>query len=193
MTLQPIYRFHAELAHVHPKVWRRFEVQDSIKMSRLARVLLTLFEMDGEHLYQFEVPEKANQKVALKKSGIKEPLKAMLAFTPKSSMIRMAQGGNGFDAIYGRDEDRKADKVTLRQVLDTPGQTLNFQYDFGDAWEVILNLDEVFSDPELDGRELPRVLDGAGWGIVEDCGGPWGLMEMAEAFEKKSGEKYEEL
>jgi len=37
---------------------------------------------------------------------------------------------------------------------------------------------------------LPRVLEGEGYGIIEDCGGPDILKEIAKAFKKKKGSQY---
>ena len=45
----------------------------------------------------------------------------------------------------------------------------------------------------LPGSVLPRVLEGAGFGIIEDCGGVPGLEELTEAFKKKKGALYKEL
>lgn len=82
----------------------------------------------------------------------------------------------------------------FRSVLGaSPGKQLSMEYDFGDGWEVKLILEAVIEDKELPGRELPRVLEGEGYGIIEDCGGSGGLERIAEVFQKKSGEEYEEL
>jgi hypothetical protein len=40
---------------------------------------------------------------------------------------------------------------------------------------------------------LPRVLDGAGFGIVEDVGGAGGLEDLAKAFKKKKGADYKQF
>ena len=37
------------------------------------------------------------------------------------------------------------------------------------------------------------MLEGKGYGIIEDCGGVYGLAELAAAFHKKSGPEYEEF
>ena len=66
-----------------------------------------------------------------------------------------------------------------------------FTYDFGDNWEIDIKLEKIIDDKETHGREFPRVLAGEGYGIIEDCGGVWGLYEIAEAFREKSGGKYE--
>jgi hypothetical protein len=50
----------------------------------------------------------------------------------------------------------------------------------------------MIKDKELPGEELPRVLKGAGFGIVEDCGGVYGLDKIAKAFKLKRGDDYKE-
>jgi hypothetical protein len=70
---------------------------------------------------------------------------------------------------------------------------LNFNYDFGDDWWIFLGLESIVVDKELSGRELPRVLEGAGYGIVEDCGGAPALQELARAFKKRRGKTYKEF
>jgi hypothetical protein len=55
----------------------------------------------------------------------------------------------------------------------------------------MLTLEKVLKDIDLPGSELPRALDGAGFGIVEDVGGTGRLEDFAKAFKKKKGEDYE--
>jgi hypothetical protein len=66
-------------------------------------------------------------------------------------------------------------------------------YDFGDNWEIFMTLKKVYEDPKVKNSELPRVLKGAGYGVIEDCGGVGGLEDLVQAFKKKKGEEYEEL
>ena len=40
---------------------------------------------------------------------------------------------------------------------------------------------------------MPRVLEGEGFGIVEDVGGVWGLENLAKAFKKKKGADYKQF
>lgn len=104
LASQPIYQFYAELSDYTPKIWRRFQVFGNITMARLGYIVMTLYEIQEEHLFQMVYP-------------IQE----------------------------------------------------NFE------------------------RELPRVLEGEGYGIIEDCGGSSGLERIAEVFQKKSGDEYESL
>ena len=60
MAAKTIYQIYVELQEYKPKIWRRFQVANDITMSKLAYVLMTLFEMKGSHLYLFEVNELDN-------------------------------------------------------------------------------------------------------------------------------------
>jgi hypothetical protein len=91
------------------------------------------------------------------------------------------------------DEDADATKTKLSQLNFPDNSRLVVWYDFGDDWRVLLKLERVLEDKTLPGGELPRVLAGAGFGIVEDVGGAGGLEELADAFKKKKGAEYEQF
>lgn len=86
-----------------------------------------------------------------------------------------------------------ATEMTLRRFTSRGDATFHFFYDYGDGWEVVLRLEEVFEDSELPGKELPRVLEGQGFGIIEDCGGPAGLEHLREVFQQKSSPEYQSM
>ena len=79
----------------------------------------------------------------------------------------------------------------LYKVLENEGDRASMQYDYGDGWEITLTVEKIFQDAELPGKELPRVLEGEGYGIIEDCGGTGGLEDIVKAFKKGSGEMYD--
>lgn len=85
-----------------------------------------------------------------------------------------------------------ASESILGQQFRRAGTKLTMQYDYGDGWEIALTLEEVLIDKDLPGRELPRVLDGSGYGSIEDCGGPDGLERLGKAFRQKKGRAYQE-
>lgn len=198
MASQAIYRFYAELADFRPKIWRRFEVAQNVTMSRLAYVLMTLYEMEARHLFQFRVPEKTNYEhwyiekttAFTEEERAREQLWINETFSDNRIVLQLIDEDS--EALLGR-ELLDASMLRLRDVIAHPGDRLYFDYDFGDGWEVDLLLEDIRQDTELSGRELPRVLQGEGYGIVEDCGGPEGLEELATAFKKKKGKHYQDM
>lgn len=56
LASQPIYQFYAELSDYTPKIWRRFQVFGNITMARLGYIVMTLYEMQAEHLFRWFTP-----------------------------------------------------------------------------------------------------------------------------------------
>ena len=63
-------------------------------------------------------------------------------------------------------------------------QRLKIVYDFGDNWVFNLTLSKI-EDGYMD---VPcKVLAGNGYGIIDDCGGPWGLEDIFSGKDKSWG------
>lgn len=168
MASQPIYQFYSELADFKPKIWRRFQVPRNITMAKLGYIVMTMYEMQASHLFSLELPLLDGRILRYE--------------LPMDEGLFVREGIEVYDAS----------ESMMGQQFSREGIKLTMQYDFGDGWEIALTLEEVLIDKELPGRELPRVLDGEGYGIIEDCGGTYGLAQLAEAFRKKKGPAYRE-
>jgi len=70
------------------------------------------------------------------------------------------------------------------------GEYMELWYDFGDDWFIDIKLKDIF-DAE-DSNILPSVIDGEGFGIIEDCGGTWRLNDIIKAFKGKKSKAYHE-
>lgn len=81
--------------------------------------------------------------------------------------------------------------VKMKHFITPMMPKTRFTYDFGDDWEINVKLEKIIIDETLSKKDLPRVLKGKGYGIIEDCGGIDGLKSIAEAYSEKSGEEYE--
>jgi len=193
MASHPIYQFYAELDNFKPKVWRRFQVLDDITVARLGYIVQVLFEMTASHLMAIEVPQDENFRTAWKQRHPDMPVeKYSNIFADSNTIWRyeiMDEDFESFDSPDIREAD--ATKTRLRHAVCHTGDRLSVNYDFGDDWRVSLKLEKVFEDKELPGGEFPQVIEGAGFGIVEDCGGVWGLENLVKAFKRKKGEEYE--
>lgn len=191
MASQPIYEMYAELKDYEPKIWRRFQLMNNVSMSRLAYIIMTMFEMEANHLFCFEVPNAENYFNEQRKHHKEEDIIDIYKYHPEYANWRIELSSDEDDFPY---EGRKmiAEETKLKQVLNYAEDKLLFEYDFGDGWEIAVVLERVIETSDIPGKELPRVLEGEGYGIIEDCGGPGGLADLAKAFKRKEGREYEE-
>ncbi|MDR1621279.1 MAG: plasmid pRiA4b ORF-3 family protein [Synergistaceae bacterium] len=184
MGIQPIYQFYAELDNYEPSIWRRFQVANNVSVARLGYILMTMFEMQASHLYAFEVPKRIKEYTRGQLSGVDEIEKIFRFKMPDNEDFTEEDSRY---IVFDATEQKISNAVSM------PEERLYFNYDFGDDWWVSLVLEDVIVDRELSGRELPRVLEGAGYGIIENCGGTPGLTALAQAFKKKKGKEYKEF
>lgn len=191
MASKPIYQMYAQLEEYEPKIWRRFQVMNDITVAKLAYILMTLFEMKGSHLYKFEVDERENCRM-----NHEEQYNEFSK--DEDDFFKIGQYGCIFEEDYIIPEFNKnyrelkdAKDIKLKYILDEENEKMEFQYDFGDNWIVNVVLEKIVKDEKIKGKDLPRVIEGEGFGIIEDCGGVMGLEEIREAFEMKQGEDYE--
>lgn len=158
-----------------------------ITMARLAYILMTLFEMQGSHLYLFEIDELNNFIV----NNLEYYNKHIEDFK-EDDLFKIAQYGCIFEYEYiiPREDKRyrelkDAKDVKLKWILDKVNEKMEFQYDFGDNWRFNVVLEKIFKDESIKERDLPRVIEREGFGIIEDCGGTMGLEDIKKAFEIK--------
>lgn len=206
MATQPICQFYAELRGYEPRIWRRFQVARNITLARLGYILMTLFEMRAEHLFAFEEPNGHNLRCWIEAKRNPRGERSAREMDEYISYI----WGDIYDNTVTRyelpemieelglsDDDEESTQnvipYRLSKCLSSPGQIITFYYDFGDDWAVDVRLEAIIRDSALPGRELPRALEGEGFGIIEDCGGALSLRDLREAFLLKSGSKYKEL
>lgn len=196
MASHPIYQFYAELNDYEPTIWRRFQVSNHITVARLGYILMTMFEMEASHLFSFHVPTEDNFQATLQEK-YPETNVIELFKSPKASKRVKDQHYEIITEFTHEFSDESniilcdAIQNKIKNVVSQPKERMVFTYDYGDDWRVSVVLEKIFVDKELPGKELPRVLEGEGFGIIEDCGGIWGLEEIAKAFQQKKGNEYE--
>ena len=194
MASHAVYQFYAELDDYTPKIWRRFQVSANITVARLGYILMTLFEMKASHLFAFELPMADNFHERIQSRYPSRKMREIPDEFRASLKIYRYEIPNDESFAEQNDDYVVFDATThkISRITKDSGTRLNFNYDFGDDWWISLTLENVFFDKELNAKELPRVLEGAGYGIIEDCGGVSGLEELTKAFKKKKGREYNE-
>ncbi|MCL2853948.1 MAG: plasmid pRiA4b ORF-3 family protein [Defluviitaleaceae bacterium] len=178
MAGQMAYQFYAELFDYEPLVWRRFQVAGNISLSRFCYVLMTLFEMKASHLFSLEFPLGGGSERSW-----------------RYECLPFAGGGYSFDEVEEKYDDDALDmsQVRLADVMGNVGRGFIFTYDFGDNWAVPMEIEDSFFDEKYRSTKYPRVLEGEGYGIVENCGGVYRLSDVAEAYKKRRGREYREF
>lgn len=187
MATQPIYQFYAELDGFEPKIWRRFQIAGNVTVAKFAYILMAMYQMQGNHPFAVQL---MNGTPLILNGNLPENV-IPVNFTEGPREFQVPH--EDFFGFGGEEEYEDATAFQIKNVLSESGGQLLLAYDFGDGWLVTARLESVFTDKDLPAKELPRVLEGEGYGIVEDCGGPGGLYSLQEAFERGEGEAYEDL
>lgn len=88
----------------------------------------------------------------------------------------------------GGGEVRREGTARLHEVVSQVGDTLSYWYDFGDDWYHDLVVEQV-----LPPQPYAQCLDGAHACPPEDCGGPWGYLELLAALGDPQHPEHDEL
>lgn len=193
-----VYRFRAELKDYEPKIWRRFEINGERTMAELGYALMLMFEMQASHL--FCIVDNANESFRTTMREIYEGIGK--EETPEIAANYESMKNNRYELadeeaveiieMLGHERLVEADRVTINREVGGRNWQATMFYDYGDGWEVELVLEEC-EKQEISLTLLPRVLEGEGYGIIEDVGGVGGLEEFAKAMKKSKGKAYEEF
>ena len=79
--------------------------------------------------------------------------------------------------------------VILGQVVKCVGETLRYDYDFGDGWEHRLLVEKILAAPSA----APECLTGKRSCPPEDCGGIWGYREFLTAIGDPGHEDHDRM
>jgi hypothetical protein len=133
-----------QLEGAFPPVWRRVEAASDLGLDDLHDVLQVVFGWEDYHLHRFTTgPER----------------------DPGEAFACTADLAEAFDD----DPAVPTWDVRVDELLAEPGERLHYQYDYGDNWWVALEVEDVIDGHVPPGRAA--LLEGAGAGPPEDCGG----------------------
>ena len=131
------YVVQVTLVGSEPPVWRRLELDSSLDLSTVHRVLQAVMGWSDSHLHEF---------------------------TASRSHDRLLADSEVEEGEHGTPER----DVRLDEVLVDVGDAVGYLYDFGDAWDHDIRLEEV---RDVEPAQAVRVLDGAAACPLEDAGG----------------------
>jgi hypothetical protein len=154
-------RIDARLEEIDPPVWRLLEVPASISLAVLHEVLQAAFGWTNSHLHVFEIGEE--------RIGIPYDI----------------------DQFHEGQLTRSARLVTLGDVVDRGFRRFTYEYDLGDSWRHVIEIEDVRDTP--DGDRGVSCLDGARAAPPEDCGGPRGYARLLDILFDPQHPEFEEM
>jgi hypothetical protein len=79
--------------------------------------------------------------------------------------------------------------IKLNQVITSEKQGFEYEYDFGDGWEHKIELEKILTQHS---QQYPSCLAGKRACPPEDCGGPFGYVDLLKIISDNKHEEYEE-
>ena len=107
-------------------------------------------------------------------------------FTDGSGNVNI---GIPFDDDFSEIQDGRT--VKINQYLSKKGDALLYEYDFGDDWEHLIEVQKVMAKEA--GQKYPQLVQGKGACPPEDCGGIWGYYLLVEAINDPAHESHEDM
>jgi hypothetical protein len=155
-TEPAILRVRVDLEGAKPPIWRRLDVRSDVGLDVLHQVLQTAFGWTDSHLHRFAL------------GGSPFDRNAEMFLCP-------------YDVEEGEDDGMPAKDVTLDETLSQPGDVLEYCYDYGDSWDLIIALDSVI--PLEESAPIAVCIAGRRAAPPEDCGGLREAQQLAEVLE----------
>ncbi len=146
--MSDIARLKITLDEVDPQVLRKIEVPLDIKLDKLHVVIQAAMGWEDYHLYEFRVGRSLAY-------GIPDP------DWPETRTL-------------------PAKKASLADLLEHAKKTFAYVYDFGDDWMHTVKVEAI--SPAKTDTHYPRLIAAEGRCPPEDCGGPWGYADLKDAM-----------
>ncbi|KAN0076447.1 Protein MM3350-like domain containing protein [Elaphomyces granulatus] len=167
---------------INPRITRTLSCPATVTFAALHEALLVAFGWANTHLYDFEVFGHSETTGRSHRLSGPEPL---------FKLTDLDTIEDDFDIGIPTPPNRDSSKVRLFKVLDDPktkGNTIHYNYDFGDGWEhVITCIGRTPATPHF------VCLDGEGHGCAEDVGGPSGWEELLKAYDAETPTKDQKM
>lgn len=147
-------RLYVQLEGSFPPVWRRIEIASDLGLDELHDVLQVVFGWEDYHLHRFTTGSERD---------------AGTAFACTADLAE----------AFEDDPSLPTWDVRVDELLGAAGEQLHYQYDYGDNWCVSLEVEDTIEGSVPAGRAM--LLEGAGAGPPEDCGGLHGYRLLVAA------------
>lgn len=157
-----IFTINVSLDKAPFEISRQLEVPSNIRLTTLADMLIYAMGWDGSHLNQFKAKGEFYEETDAETD----------AFYEESGMRKNGQ--------Y---------EYSLRDLLSRKGNSIKWEYDFGDSWEHTVTL-EKRRKKRADEEYKVRLLKAKGACPPEDCGGVPGYCHLLDVLANPKSPEY---
>lgn len=147
---------------IEPEVWRKIIIPAGATFNRLHETIqyVTNFKSYMEPYHNFRFPLED------------------VVITNSEALIE--------EKVFDGKKVRQPTRIKIDAYLEKYGGLL-YQYDFGDNWEITIDLQDTVEDYYFG---FPTLLDGGGIAPPEDVGGPVGYMEFLKIIQDPTHPEY---
>ncbi|MFD2200146.1 plasmid pRiA4b ORF-3 family protein [Shivajiella indica] len=161
-----LFKLKINLENMPFNIHRKVLVPTDIDMYELHLIIQVAMGWENCHLFQF---------------GDKK----------KKPKIRVQHDIDEDDLSGHHSDSFEAEELSLMEFLNyTDGKTFWYWYDFGDDWWHKISIQKVTKKELADFDDTPLCTEAAGLCPPEDCGGPWGFAQLAEAINEPKHPEY---
>jgi hypothetical protein len=153
--------FKITLSGTEPAIWRRLRLDSSMSLNDLHCAIQGAFGWEHSHLHMFTVSK--NEQYSSNESSC--------------------------DGELGDIKD--SSDVTLQSLVDRKIKKIAYEYDFGDSWHHLIQLEKVI--PSISILKYPECTEGERAGPPEDCGGTYGFENFKEIMADKKHPEHKEM
>ena len=149
------YTIQVHLFYLKPKVWREIVLDSELPLEDVHKIIQTTMGWSNSHLHQF--------------------IKGKTFYSPPDE--------EDMDLPFGSHKtiDYTEKPTRLSDLLKKEGDTIKYEYDFGDDWMHEVRLSDINETDEKVAH--PVCVGGEQACPIEDSGGPPGYMEMLKILQ----------
>lgn len=159
--LRQIYQIKVQLKGIRPPIWRRLLVADVAPLDELHHTLQIAMGWTNAHLHQFV-----------------------------SGRLRYGMVDPEFEMDWDRHLLDESD-FKVKDVLKSEGDSIDYEYDFGDGWFHQIILEKVL--PFSPAQPVPFCLKGKRACPPEDVGGVYGYRDFLDKWQDEKHPEYDEV
>lgn len=172
MASSLIYQLYIELDGFEPKIWRRFEIQADKSLANLAYIIMIMYEARQYYSYQFKVDEQKSYLIR-HPEYVRRP-ERLLELNKKFNKDKYGITNKNNIYMYRNANDcfgelKDATKTLIKDVISFEKDEMDFFYDPEVNWKFNIKLEKKFKDSTRTKGDLPNVIEGKGYGIIETC------------------------